>query len=92
MIGYFKPVLSFSASTDPADALVYYRLAFNIFLSSIVSAELADTPVREIFEITADTLSNLTLFSPLSISGQIDWHAWLTFRSLANTCPQIPVC
>jgi len=21
------------------------------------------------------------LFSPFSISGQIDWHAWLTFRA-----------
>ena len=84
--------MSFSASADPADALVYYTLAFNIFLSSIVSAELADTPVREIFGITADTLSNLTLFSPLSISGQIDWHAWLTFRDSANTCLRISVC
>ena len=40
-----KPVLSFSVSADPADALLYYVLAFNIFLSSIVSAKLADTPI-----------------------------------------------
>ena len=49
-------------------------------------------PIWEIFGIPADTLSNLTLFSPMSISGQIDWHAWLTFRDSANTCPRIPVC
>jgi len=61
--------LSFSASADPTDALFYYTLAFNIFLSPSVSAELADT------------LSDLTLFSLLSISGQIDWHAWSTFRA-----------
>ena len=73
--------MSFSASADPADALVYYMLALNIFLSSIVSAKPADTLVREIFGIPADTLSNLTLFSPLSVSDQIDWHAWLTFRA-----------
>ena len=38
-----KPVLSFSVSADPADALLYYALAFNILLSSIVSAKLVDT-------------------------------------------------
>ena len=65
MMGYSEPVLSFSASADPADALFYYALTFNIFLSSIVSAKLADTPISEIFGIPADTLSNLTLFSPL---------------------------
>ena len=59
-------------SADPVDALVYYTLALNIFLSSTVSAKPTDTPVREIFGIPADTLSNLTLFSPLSILGQID--------------------
>ena len=32
-------------------------------------------------------LSNLTLFSPLSISGQIDWHAWLTFSMLGEHLP-----
>ena len=37
-------------------------------------------------------LSNLTFVYPLSITGEIDWHAWLTFRSLANTCPRILVC
>ena len=45
MIGYSKPVLLFSVSADPADTLVYYALAFNIFLSSIVSVKLADTPI-----------------------------------------------
>ena len=35
--------MSFRASADPADALVYYTPAFNIFLSSIVSPKLADT-------------------------------------------------
>ena len=57
-----------------------------------VSAKLANTPIWEIFGIPADTFSNLTLFSPLSISGQIDWHTWLTFRDSANTCPRISVC
>ena len=62
MIDCLKPVLSFSVSAGPADTLVYYALAFNIFLSSIVSAKLADTPIREIFVIPADSLSNLTFF------------------------------
>ena len=44
-IGYPKPVLSFSASADPADVLIYHTLAINIFLLSTVSAELADTLV-----------------------------------------------
>jgi len=72
--------------------LFYYTHAFNIFLSSIISAKLADTSIGEIFGIPADTLSNLTLFYPLSITDQIDWHTWFTFRSLANTCLRIPVC
>ena len=38
-----KPVLSFSVSADPTDALLYYALAFNILLSLSVSVELADT-------------------------------------------------
>jgi len=37
--------LSFGASAYPANALFYYALAFNILLSSIVSAKLADTPI-----------------------------------------------
>ena len=53
-------------------------------MSFSLSAELADTLVWEIFGITADTLSNLTFVYLLSITSQIDWHAWLTFRSLVN--------
>ena len=41
----------------------------------------------EIFGIPADMLSNLTLFSSLSIPGQIDWHAWLTFPWLGEQLP-----
>ena len=63
------------------------RLHLISFLSSIVSANLADTPIWEIFGIPADMLSNLTLFSPLSIPGQIDWHAWLIFPWLGEHLP-----
>ena len=66
--------------------------AFNILLSLSQSAEPADMLVWEIFGILADTLLNVTIVYSLSIVGQIDWYAWLTFRSLANTCPRIPVC
>ena len=38
----------FSALADPADALVYYALAFNILLPSSISAEVADVFVRDI--------------------------------------------
>jgi len=85
-------ILSFSASAEPANMLFYYAPAFNILLSFYLSAEFANTFLWEIFGIPADMLSNLTLFYPLSIIGQIDWYAWLTFRSLANTCPRIIVC
>ena len=85
-------ILSFSASAKTADALTYFAPAFNNFLSFSLSADLADMFVREIFGIPADTLSDLILVYPLSITGQIDWHAWLTFQSLMNTCPRIPVC
>ena len=53
-------------------------LALNILLSFSLSAELADTLVREIFGIPADTLSDLIFIYSLSIAGQIDWHAWFT--------------
>ena len=38
----------FSASADPADALVYNALAFNILLSYSILAEVADVFVRDI--------------------------------------------
>ena len=54
-------------------------LAFNILWSLSLLAELAGTPARELFGIPADTLSDLKFIYPLSIAGQIDWHAWFTF-------------
>ena len=71
--------------------LIYSASAFTNLLLFSLSDELADTPMWEIFGIPADTLSNLTLFYLLSITSQIDWHAWLTFWSLANTYSRIPV-
>jgi len=76
--------LPFSASGESADTFVYPALAFNILLSYSLSVELADTFVREIFGIPANTLSDLTFVCPLSIAGQIDWHAWLTFPELGE--------
>jgi len=54
------------------------------FLSFSLSTELADTSAWELFGIPADTLSDLTFTYPLSIAGQIYWHAWFTFWNLAN--------
>ena len=54
------------------DIVVYLALALNTLLSFSLSAQLADTPAREIFGISADTLSVLTFISSLSIVGQID--------------------
>ena len=64
--------MSFSASAESADTVVYLALALNTLLSFFLSAELADMPAREIFGISADTLSDLTFISSLSIAGQID--------------------
>ena len=75
--------LSFSASADPANALFYYALAFNIFLSSIVSAKLADTPTWEIFGIPADTLSNLTSIFSL-VNYKSNWLARLVDFSVTR--------
>jgi hypothetical protein len=47
-------------------------LAFNILLSLPFSAELADTFARGLFEIPADTHTDLKLIFSLSIAGQID--------------------
>ena len=57
------------------------RLYLNILLSCIVSAN-ADTPIWGVIGIPADTPSNLMFtLSPCQSTGQIDWHAWSTFRA-----------
>jgi len=65
--------LSFSASAETADTIFSLALAFNILLLFSLSAELADTPARELFGIPPDTLFDLTFVYPLSITGQIDF-------------------
>ena len=76
-----------------ADTVVYLALTLNIlFVDFSIGRPYQYMPVREIFIISADMLSDLTFVCSLSIAGQIDCHAWLTFQSLANSCLRIPVC
>ena len=85
-------ISSFSASASLPMRLFTPHLHLIFFCHFSYRQSLPIRFVWEIFGIPADTLSDLTFIYPLSIAGQIDWHAWLTFRSLANTCPRIPVC
>ena len=71
--------MSFSVSAGSTDTYARFALALNTLLLFSLSAELANTPVRELFGNPADTLLDLTFTDPLSIVGQIDWHAWYTF-------------
>ena len=76
----------------PSRSSISNRLTEPI-LSSSVSAIARRYGLWGIFGTPADTPSNLTFtLSPCQSTGQIDWHAWSTFRSLANTCPRILVC
>ena len=92
MIGYSKPVLSFSVSADPADALFTTRLYLISFYRLYYRQSLPIRPSERYSESQPIRSRIWLCFSPLSISGQIDWHAWLTFCDSANTCPRIPVC
>ena len=87
------PVLSSSASADPADALVYYTLAFKYsFVVYCIGKACRYAYLRDNRNSSRYTLE----FNVYSVSLSINMSDWLArlvyFPCLVNTCPRIPVC